>query len=124
MKKFRDYVILHLNILLFSFTSVFSKMASVQYNRQGLKSGLLYLFVFLMLLNCGVYAIVWQRVIKKFDLHVAYANRSVYLFWSQIWAVLIFQEHLTWNNIIGLLIVFAGVVIVSLNDNGNKRKDR
>lgn len=123
MKKYGNYIILHLNVLLFSFTSVFSKMASVYYNREGLKSVLLYVFLFLMLANCGVYAIVWQKVIQKFDLHVAYANRSVYLFWSQIWAVLIFKEHLTWNNIVGLLIVFAGVVIVSLNDEGNKRKE-
>lgn len=122
MKRYADYVILHLNILLFSFTSVFSKLASVQYNRHGLKSPLLYLFLFLMLANCGVYAIVWQKVIKKFDLHIAYANRSVYLFWSQVWAVLIFREHLTWNNIAGLLIVFTGVVVVSLNENGRKEK--
>lgn len=33
MEKVKNYIQLHLNILLFSLTSVFSKMASVQYNR-------------------------------------------------------------------------------------------
>ena len=32
MTKIKDYIQLHLNILLFSLTSVFSKLASVYYN--------------------------------------------------------------------------------------------
>ena len=68
---------------------------------------------FLMLLNCGIYAIAWQMVMKKFDLSTAYANKSVYLIWSQLWAVLIFKESLSINNIIGMLVVFLGVMVVS-----------
>lgn len=108
-----DFIKLHLNILLFSFTTVFSKAASVQLNEQGLRSVWLYVFAFLMLLNCGIYALAWQQVIKKFELSIAYANKSVYLIWGQIWAVAIFGEHLTFMNIVGLLFVFAGVVVVS-----------
>ena len=103
MNKAKDYIQLHLNILLFSLTSVFSK---------GIKNPLLYVFLFLMVANCGIYAIAWQKVIKKFSLSTAYANRSVYLIWSQIWAVLIFHENLTVKNIIGLLIVLVGVMVV------------
>lgn len=112
MVKVKDYVQLHLNILLFSMTSVFSKLASVQYNEHGLKSGLLYLFAFLMVANCGVYAIAWQQVIKKFSLSTAYANKSVYLLWSQIWAVIIFHENLSVQNILGILVVLIGVWMV------------
>ena len=112
MPKLKDYVQLHLNILLFSLTSVFSKLASIQYNRHGLKGIFLYVFLFLMIANCGVYAIAWQQVIKKFSLSTAYANKSVYLLWSQIWAVLIFHENLSVQNIIGILIVLFGVWMV------------
>lgn len=112
MKKTKNYIQLHLNILLFSLTSVFSKLASVQFNRGGLKNPLLYLFLFLMAANCGIYAIAWQKVIKKFSLSTAYANRSVYLIWSQVWAVMIFHESLSGKNIIGLLIVLIGVMVV------------
>ena len=111
MNKAKDYIQLHLNILLFSLTSVFSKAASVQLNRGGIKNPLLYVFLFLMVANCGIYAIAWQKVIKKFSLSTAYANRSVYLIWSQIWAVIIFHENLTVKNIIGLLIVLVGVMV-------------
>ena len=109
MSKVKDYIQLHLNILLFSLTSVFSKFASIQYNRHGLSSPLLYLFLFLMVANCGIYAITWQQVIKKFSLSTAYANKSVYLLWSQIWAVVVFHENLSIQNILGILVVLFGV---------------
>ena len=112
MEKIKNYLLLHLNILLFSFTGVFSKAASVQFNEHGLKGILLYVFVMLMFLNCFIYALAWQKVIKRFDLNVAYANKTVYLIWSQIWAVIIFHENLTVKNIIGLLIVLVGVMVV------------
>ena len=112
MNKMKDYIQLHLNILLFSLTSVFSKAASVQYNKHGLQGILLYVFLFLMIANCGLYAIAWQQVIKKFTLSTAYANKSVYLLWSQIWAVVIFHENLSVRNIIGILVVLLGVWMV------------
>ena len=40
MNKAKNYIQLHLNILLFSLTSVFSKAASVQLNRGGIKNPL------------------------------------------------------------------------------------
>lgn len=116
MGKTKNYIFLHLNILLFSLTSIFSKLASMEYNKNGIYGWKLYLFLFLMLVNCLVYAIAWQKVIKKFDLMVAYANRSVYLIWSQIWAVVIFHENLTVTNIIGICIVFIGVLVVQKNE--------
>ena len=109
----KDYLFLHLCVAMFSFTGVFSKQASIQFNQGGLKNILLYVFVFLMFLDCFVYAICWQRIIKRFPLNVGYANRSVYLLWSQLWAVLIFGEQLTAGNLIGVLIVLTGVILVS-----------
>ena len=97
MTKLKDYIQLHLNILLFSLTSVFSKLASVYYNKEGLNSPVLYLFLFLMIANCGIYAI---------------ANKSVYLLWSQVWAVIIFHENLSIQNIIGIMVVLVGVWMV------------
>ena len=112
IKRAKDYLFLHLSIFLFSFTGVFSKIASVQYNRRGFKNPLLYLFLVLMLANCGIYAIVWQKILKKFELSIAYVNKSIYLIWAQLWAVVIFNENLTRNNVIGLFIVLIGVLVV------------
>ncbi|MCD8154685.1 MAG: EamA-like transporter family protein [Clostridiales bacterium] len=123
MKKSKRFILLHLNILLFSFTGVFSKAASIYYNRDGLSSPQVYLFLALMLLNCLIYAIAWQKTIRNFDLNVAYANKTVYLIWSQLWAVVIFHESLSWNNIAGLLLVFLGVLIVQHYENPADREE-
>ncbi len=114
--KVKAYICLHLAIMLFSFTSVFTKMASNEYSAHGIYSVGLYIFLFLMFLNCFVYALVWQKVIKNFELSIAYANKSVYLIWSQIWAVSIFHETLNIKNIIGLILVFIGVLVVQENE--------
>ncbi len=114
MARIKDYLFLHFCVALFSFTSVFSKLASIQYNNGGLKNPLLYVFIFLMFLDCFIYAICWQKIIRKFDLNIGYANRSVYLLWSQVWAVFIFGEHLSVRNVIGISIVLFGVIVVSL----------
>lgn len=116
MERLKKYILLHLTVMMFSLTSVFSKMGSVYYSKDGLKSIMLYVCIFLMMLNCFLYAIVWQKVIKKFELNVAYANRNVYLVWSQVWAVLIFHENLSLRNILGLVIVFIGVLVVVWNE--------
>lgn len=116
MGRIKDYIQLHLNIMLFSFTGVFSKMAAVYYNRGGIWEPRVWLFAALMFLNCAVYAIAWQRVIRKFQLSTAYANKNVYLLWSQIWALFIFKETISLRNIVGIAVILAGVWMVQKND--------
>ena len=49
MERVKDYIFLHLSVMLFSFTSVFSKCASREFNAGGIYNPTLYLFLFLML---------------------------------------------------------------------------
>ncbi|MBE7092559.1 MAG: transporter [Clostridiales bacterium] len=65
----------------------------------------------------GIYAIVWQQIIKRVDLSVAYVNRSLALCWSMLWAFLIFKESIHFSNIIGVIIIVIGTLIVN-SDNG------
>ena len=125
MERIKDYTFLHLCVIIFSFTGVFAKCAANAFNAGGLTNTYLYVFIALMLFDCVFYAFCWQKIIKRFDLNIGYANRAMYLVWAQIWAVLIFGEHLTIRNVIGMLIVMLGVIIVSLSaDNGaEKRKE-
>ncbi|MCI5741254.1 MAG: EamA family transporter [Lachnospiraceae bacterium] len=64
----------------------------------------------------GVYAILWQQIIKRVDLSIAYANRSIALLWSMLWAVLFFHETVTLKNIIGVIIVITGTMIVNRDE--------
>lgn len=122
MGRLKYFIALHLCILVFSMTEVLGKFAAIAYKEEGLQSIRLYVCIILMLFVCVFYAFCWQKIIKHFDLHIAYANRSVYLIWSQIWAVFIFAEKLTPRNIAGMLIVMLGVIVVSLGEKSDKEE--
>ena len=64
----------------------------------------------------GVYALLWQQIIKRFDLSVAYANRSIALLWSMLWAVVFFHETVTIQNVIGAAVVIAGTIVVNTDE--------
>ena len=123
-KRIKYLIYLHLCILLFSMTEVAGKFAAMEFKAHGPRSIKVYVFIFLMLLICLTYAFCWQKIIKHFDLHIAYANRAMYLVWSQVWAAAIFAEHITPRNILGMLVVMTGVIIVSTGDNETGAEER
>lgn len=61
----------------------------------------------------GAYAILWQQIIKRYDLSVAYANRAFAIFWSMLWAVVLFREKVTLGNLLAVAVIFAGIMLVN-----------
>lgn len=108
----KQTVFLHISILIFSATGIFSKMAANNINENGFSDVWTFVFLGLMLINCGIYAVFWQQNLKHFEVNVAYAHRSVYNVWSLVWAVLIFSETVTIGNIIGTALIIAGVLVI------------
>ena len=112
LNKSRYYVYLHLELLLFSLGGVCSKMASG-------KEFLSFEFILwygLLILNLGIYAIVWQQIIKHLPLTTAYASKAITIVWGILWGLLFFEEHIKWNMIVGAIIVIVGVIIVVKSD--------
>lgn len=64
----------------------------------------------------GIYALLWQQMIKRFELSIAYLNRATTLLWAMVWAVLIFKEVVTVNNIVGIVIILCGVIVVNQDE--------
>ena len=110
---------LQLSFLIYSCSSVVAKIAS----GNEVMSLKFILFYGLEVAILGVYAILWQQVIKKFELSVAYANKAVTLLWALLWSVLIFHEKLKWNHIVGVVIVIAGIVVLNLGQEENGKED-
>ena len=54
-----------------------------------------------------------RQMIKRFELSVAYANRSMAILWSMIWAFVFFHDDITVKNIIGVLLVAVGTFIIN-----------
>lgn len=108
MKKIKDYAFLHILILLFSFSSVCTKLAA----GHEFLSFEFCLFYGLSILILGVYAILWQQVLKKFSLTTAFLNKAVTVIWGMILGLVILGEGITVNMVIGAIIVLIGVGIV------------
>ena len=64
----------------------------------------------------GIYAIVWQQIIKRVDISIAYANRAMAIFWSMLWAFLLFREQITLRNLLGVLLIFIGTWVVNSSE--------
>lgn len=122
MKKkitLKDIFLLQGVIMIYTLSTVAAKFAS---GHPTLSSSFI-LFYGLDILILGVYAVLWQQMIKRFDLSIAYANRAMGLLWSMVWAVIIFRESITLKNVIGVLLVMVGTVIVNSDNNRKNRKD-
>ena len=115
----KNILILQIVVVIYTLSSVVAKFAT----DKELFSFSFFLFYGLEIVILGVYAILWQQMIKKFDLSVAYANRAMALLWSAIWAVVLFHEKLDGKQIAGILLVVLGTVIVN-TDNGKKAEDK
>ena len=102
-------VVLQLAVIVYTGSGICSKMTS---NYSALSFMWLF-WVGMEVMFLGFYAIFWQQIIKRFDLSIAYANRAFAIFWSTLWAVLLFHEKLTPANILGVVIIFAGIMLVN-----------
>lgn len=108
-KKILNFLLLHLTFFIYSLAAVFSKMAGSQQtiNKQFV---LCYGLVLLILV---VYAFLWQQNLKKMNLVSAYSNKAVTVVWGMVWGVLIYNEQVTWNRLLGALIIIIGVCIMA-----------
>ena len=103
---------LQFSVMVYSLSTVASNMAS----KYDFLSWGYILFFGLDFLILAVYAILWQQIIKRFQLSVAYANKAMTLLWSMVWNFLIFSQGITPKKVIGVLIVMAGVIFMNIGE--------
>lgn len=111
----KELLMLQAVVIVYTLSGIMAKLAA----GEGGMTFLLYYGADIAVL--GIYAVLWQQMIKKFDLSVAYANRSVALLWSLVWSVLIFQEPVTGRKILGVLLVLLGTFL--MNDGREEKAD-
>lgn len=101
--------IITLNILLavYSLGGVCSKIAA-DTPFLSKKFVLLYLII---LGTLAIYAVVWQQIINKISLTVAYANKAVSIVWGMLWGILLFREKISIWKIVGAVCVIWGVIL-------------
>jgi len=111
-RSFTTLLVLHASILFFSFSSVLSKLAATQ----TFLSVRFFLFYFCSFCVLGIYAVIWQQILRRVPLNTAYGNRAVATVWSVIWGYLLFHETITWTMIAGAAVIITGVYFVVTAD--------
>lgn len=107
--QIKDILMLQIVFFIYSINSVVAKFASAQ-EPFSLNFILLY---GLELCVLGVYALLWQQLIKRMELSVAYSNKAVVLLWAMVFGALLFKEQITLTKVAGILLVIAGIVVLN-----------
>lgn len=108
IKNIKNIALLQGVVIIYTISGIMSKKASASDSPVRF-----FIFLGLDLMFLGIYAILWQQMIKRFELSVAYANRAMAILWSMIWAAVFFHDDITVKNIIGVLLVAAGTLIIN-----------
>lgn len=104
-----DFIFMHFSFIIYSFVGVFSKLVS----QQDFFSVMFFIYAAIVIFTLGIYALLWQQVLRKFPLVTAYPNKGIVVMWNMIWAFVFFGETISVTNIIGGAIIIAGVIVVS-----------
>ena len=110
--RLKNYLFLHASLLLYSIGSVLSKMASAEKFLSF--EFILYYGLFLVVLF--VYALLWQQILKRFPLTVAFANKAITILWGIVWGILFFGEAFRWGMLLGSVIIVSGIYLVVSDD--------
>lgn len=116
MEKIKYYLGMQILNIIYSLSSVILKLASVAWKSQGLLNGKMLLYMMIFVLLMGIYAFFWQKVIKRISLSTAYLSKGLNLFWTLLWAKLIFGELITIPNLLGTGIIFYGTLMVTADE--------
>ena len=100
-------------ILIFALSLVANKLASNYLASVGVFSKGFWGYMILYGLLTIIYAMSWQINLEKYKLSFLYMNRSFYMVWSQIFAIIIFNNKIYLENIIGLGLIIIGVWVNS-----------
>ena len=97
--------------LLYACVSIFTKYASQQ---EFMSWGYVWVFIGAVMMM-GVYAVLWQQILKRIELSVAYMFKGTTIIFTMLFAYWLFGEQITWNNILGAVIIIIGIVLFAYN---------
>ena len=108
MSKDNNFILLHTAFLIYSFSGIFSKLASkqLQWSMEFL------LFYGLSLFILVVYALLWQIALQKIKLSTAFAHKGVTVAWGMMWGYLLFNESITIAKIVSVSLILVGIALM------------
>lgn len=108
ISNIKKFILLYLSLCIYSVSTICAKLAAQQ-------SIVFRVFVFigLEIVCLGVYALLWQQVLKCFPLVTAMASKGIVVIFNLIWSILLFKEVISVYNILGAAIIIFGIWMVT-----------
>lgn len=109
--KISSILFLLITNLIYATVGIFTKLASLQ-----VFMSWRYLFAFVGAVGViGIYAILWQQIIRRIELSTAYMFKGTTIIFTMLFAHWLYGEQITWNNIVGAIIIIVGIVLFAYN---------
>lgn len=113
MKKTKSSILI---IVLYLFYSLIGIIAKHNAMTSAPASISFFSLLALQLLCLFIFALGWQYILKISTLSKAYAFKGTVVLWGMLFARFIFKESITFNNIIGSIIIAMGIGVL-MNEN-------
>ena len=105
-------LLLSLSLVLQSLSSVFIKYAG-QFETLSPE----FILYYVIAVGClGIFAIMWQFLLELIPLTTAYLRKGILYILILVWSVILFHETVTINNIIGSIIIIAGISLHGMDE--------
>jgi len=108
IERVKSLALLHIALLIYSFCAVLMKTAS-SYIAFSFEFCLFYVYAVIVM---GIYAILWQQVLKRNSLTVAFSNKAITVLWGMVLGNLFFKEAITWTMLVGSIIIVLGICVM------------
>lgn len=110
--KTKILILLSLSLIIQSLSSVFIKLAGT-YETLSKE----FIIFYVLAVGClGVFAIMWQLLLEMVPLTTAYLRKGILYILVLIWSVILFKEQVTLHNIIGSIIIIAGISLHGMDE--------
>lgn len=113
------YVVLHIIFLIYAFSALLGKQAGTySVGNMG------FLLLYGGSLACmGIYALVWQQVIKHLPLISAYASKAVTVLWGLAFGALVYGERISARQMLAVCLIAAGIILLAFSDRNSAGND-
>lgn len=64
----------------------------------------------------GIYALLWQQILKKIPLIVAMSYKGITVVLGLLWSTLFFSEEITAMNLLGTAFIIVGIWMIALDE--------
>ncbi|MFF2091717.1 EamA family transporter [Paenibacillus sp. NPDC058174] len=108
-----NYIYLFLSILLQSMAFMLSKLAASDLKESGFYLVVFNVYYIAAIICLGLQAVFWQLTLRKLDLSIAYPITALNNVFILLFSFFIFNESITFNNILGVSVIMLGVIILN-----------